>query len=570
MTSASEAKLVEALRTSLKQNERLRDRLRRGSEPIAIVGMACRFPGGVGSPEDLWRLVDEGGDAIGSFPKDRGWEVSRIHDPEGSRPHTTYVDRGGFLDDAAGFDAGLFGISPREALVTDPQQRQLLEVSWEALERAGIDPRSLRGRPVGVFAGAMYHDYPANANTGSILSGRIAYVLGLEGPAVTVDTACSSSLVALHWAAQALRRGDCEIALVGGVTVMATPETFIAFSEQKGLSPDGRCRSFGDDADGTGWAEGAAMLVVQPLADAVAAGRPVLAVMRGSAVGSDGASNGLTAPSGPAQQRVIRAALADAGLSPADVDVVEGHGTGTVLGDPIEVGALVEVYGRGRAGVPLLLGSLKSNIGHAQAASGVGGIIKVVEALRRGVVPRSLHSTPVSSRVEWTGVEVVSEPRPWPPLSRPGRAGVSSFGISGTNAHVIVEAFPAEPPGPDRESLPVTPIVVSGEGGADRQAGRLAQWLATADEPDTGDIAWSLASGRAVLRNRAVVLARDVHEARRGLETLADGSPGAGVITGGAVSGKVGVLFGGQGGQVAGMGRELCEAFPVFASVWEE
>nr|WTB28354.1 SDR family NAD(P)-dependent oxidoreductase [Streptomyces sp. NBC_00830]WTB35728.1 SDR family NAD(P)-dependent oxidoreductase [Streptomyces sp. NBC_00830] len=581
MTAASEAKLVEALRTSLKQNERLRDQLRRETrqrtEPIAIVGMACRFPGGITSPEDLWRLVDEGIDATGPFPGDRGWETERIHDPAGERPHTTYVNRGGFLDDAGGFDATLFGISPREALVMDPQQRQLLEVSWEAIERAGIDPHTLRGRQVGVFTGAMYHDYPANANTGSILSGRVAYVLGLEGPAVTVDTACSSSLVALHWATQALRRDECELALVGGVTVMATPETFIAFSEQRGLSSDGRCRSFGEGADGTGWGEGVGVLVVQPLSAALASGRRILGVVRGSAVGSDGASNGLTAPSGPAQQRVIRAALADAGLSAADIDVVEGHGTATVLGDPIEAQALLATYGKERAGTPLWLGSLKSNMGHTQAAAGVGGIIKMVMAMRAGTLPRTLHADRPSSKVDWSAgaVELLREPVPWPSSGRPGRAGVSSFGISGTNAHVIVEAFEAADPEPEPAAiepgagLPVFPLVVSGVGGVEGQAGRLGEWLA--DEPRAmGDVAWSLASGRAVLRDRAVVLASGLDAARDGLDALAGGRAVAGVVTGGDVPGGTGVVFGGQGGQVMGMGRELHTTFPVFAAVWDE
>ncbi|MFI6079359.1 type I polyketide synthase, partial [Actinoplanes sp. NPDC051343] len=556
-------------------------------EPIAIVGMACRFPGGVRSPEDLWRLVDEGVDAIGPFPEDRGWPVGELYHPDPEHPGTSYVREGGFLPDAGGFDAEFFGISPREAVVMDPQQRQLLEVSWEAVERAGIDPHTLHGRPVGVFMGSGFQDYEAllgaapeaaeaylgTATAASVLSGRLSYFLGVEGPAMTVDTACSSSLVSLHLAVQALRRGECELALAGGVAVMATPDAFVAFSRQRGLDRAGRCRSYADAAGGTGWGEGAGVLVVQRLPAAVAAGRRILGVVRGSAVGSDGASNGLTAPSGPAQRSVIRAALADAGLSTADVDVVEGHGTGTVLGDPIEVGALVEVYGRGRApGAPLLLGSLKSNIGHAQAASGVGGIVKVVEALRHRVVPRSLHSTPVSSRVDWAGVEVVAEPRPWPERDRPGRAGVSSFGISGTNAHVIVEGFEPEPePAAPRSGagLPVLPIVLSGVGGVDRQAARLAEWLEPAP-CELGDTAWSLASGRAVLRDRAVVLAAGAGEAREGLAALAEGRPAAGVVTGADVPGTTGVLFGGQGGQVAGMGRELCEAFPVFASVWEE
>nr|WTB28355.1 type I polyketide synthase [Streptomyces sp. NBC_00830]WTB35727.1 type I polyketide synthase [Streptomyces sp. NBC_00830] len=558
-------------------------------EPIAIVGMACRFPGGVHSPEDLWRLVDEGSDAIGPFPADRGWPVDELYHPDPDHAGTSYVREGGFLDDAGAFDNEFFGISPREALVMDPQQRQLLEVSWEAIERAGIDPHTLRGRQVGVFMGSGFQDYAAlldaapaaaesylgTATAASVLSGRLSYFLGLEGPTLTVDTACSSSLVSLHLAVQALRRDECELALAGGVAVMATPDAFVAFSRQRGLSSDGRCRSFGEGADGTGWGEGVGVLVVQRLSAALASGRRILGVVRGSAVGSDGASNGLTAPSGPAQQRVIRAALADAGLSAADIDVVEGHGTATVLGDPIEVGALVEVYGRNRVGDPLLLGSLKSNIGHTQAASGVGGVVKVVEALRHGVVPGSLHSETVSSRVEWTGVEVVSRSWPWPSSGRPGRAGVSSFGISGTNAHVIVEAFEAADPEPEPAAiepgagLPVFPLVVSGVGGVEGQAGRLGEWLA--DEPRAmGDVAWSLASGRAVLRDRAVVLASGLDAARDGLDALAGGRAVAGVVTGGDVPGGTGVVFGGQGGQVMGMGRELHTTFPVFAAVWDE
>ncbi|MGW4636442.1 type I polyketide synthase [Nocardia sp. NPDC004415] len=592
---ATEADLRTYLKRATRQlqetRRQLEDEQARTREPIAVVGMACRFPGGIESPEQLWEALIDGRDLISEFPADRGWDVDGFHDPDPDKFAKSYVREGGFLAGAGEFDAGFFGISPREAEAMDPQQRLLLELSWEAVERARVDPATLRGTDTGVFVGFSDQGYGFGAtrawdgaetyyftgNHASMAAGRVAYLLGLEGPAVTVDTACSSSLVAIHQAMQSLRLRECGMALAGGVTVMSTPMPFALFSRQRALAPNGRCKSYAASADGTAWGEGIGVVLLERLSDARRHGHRVLAVLRGSAVNSDGASNGLTAPRGPAQQRVIAAALANANLRAADIDLVEGHGTGTVLGDPVEAQALLATYGQRDGAPPLLLGSVKSNMGHTQSAAGVAGLIKAVQAIRHAMVPPTLHVDAPTTHADWAGDRILLalRPQPWPTTGHPRRAGVSSFGISGTNAHLIIEQAPepaesemiSSDPHPSPTPPPIPWLLSARNPAALRaQAARLRAAVANSSD-DLVDIAHSLVTTRTRFDHRAVVVGHTREEFLDGLTAIADdhSAPHA-VVSRRAAAGKLAMMFPGQGGKLAGIGRGLYATYPVFAA----
>ncbi|SNT63049.1 Erythronolide synthase docking, partial [Actinomadura meyerae] len=590
----SEEKLRSYLKRATSDLRQARQRLReveeRAREPIAIVAMGCRYPGGVSSPEDLWELVEQGRDAITPFPDNRGWDLNALFDPDPDAPGKSYAREGGFLHDADQFDAAFFGISPREATAMDPQQRLLLEVAWETIERAGIDPTTLKESTTGVYTGAISYSYSAprpqdpgayegyllTTNGSSVASGRLSYSLGLQGPAVTVDTACSSSLVALHLAAQALRGGECDLALAGGVTVMSTPGMFIGFSRQRGLAPDGRCKSFAASADGTVGAEGVGLVLLERLSDAQRNGRRILAVITGSAINQDGASNGITAPNGPAQERVIRQALANARLATGDIDVVEAHGTGTALGDPIEANALLATYGHDRE-QPLYLGSLKSNIGHAQAAAGIGGVIKMVEAINHGHLPRTLHVDEPSPHINWDAgaVELLTKAQPWPELDRPRRAAVSSFGISGTNAHLILEQAPELEADPVQASINESePAQVDWRFSAKTpealraQAQQLLDHLDRHPELTPVDVALQLERRTSTFHHRAAITGTDIDHFRAALRALTEGQPAPGLAvtpTDVDPNGKLAFLYTGQGSQWPRMGHDLYTTNPVFA-----